>query len=286
MPFEDDKAPICVPFILQHLSSHTGPQPLIIGLNGIQGVGKTTLVELLTSELQSQGARTIVCSIDDFYLKHSDQAALAAQDPTNALFQQRGEPGTHDVALLKSVLSALVERKNTRIPKYDKAAFSGQGDRMPEAEWTAVDAPVDVVVLEGWSVGFRPISDAQLVAKRDGPSRTLQKHSVEHLRLVNEKLKAYDSITDLFDVFIHIDAEDTQYVYDWRWEQEEYMRAQRGDPTIGMNKEQVVRFVDGYYPAYELFTDGVRAGVIAAQKGKQLSLIVGKDRKVRTKTVV
>lgn len=35
------------------------------------------------------------------------------------------------------------------------------------------------------------------------------------------------------------------------------------------------------YPAYELYTDRLRAGVFGSDSGKQLRLVVGKDRKVR-----
>jgi D-glycerate 3-kinase len=50
-----------------------------------------------------------------------------------------------------------------------------------------------------------------------------------------------------------------------------------------MSDEQVVAFVDGYYPAYELFTKGVRKGVLNGGKesqGAQLRLVVGRDRRV------
>lgn len=84
-------------------------------------------------------------------------------------------------------------------------------------------------------------------------------------------------------MFIHIDALETQYVYEWRKEQEEKLRRERGS---GMTDEQVKEFVDGYYPAYELFLDRVREGVFKGReegegwKGKQLRLVVGRDRKV------
>jgi D-glycerate 3-kinase len=66
-------------------------------LNGVQGVGKTTLVRRLAAALsQDEGLETLVCSIDDFYLKHDDQVALAASMPDNALVQVRGEPGMFD----------------------------------------------------------------------------------------------------------------------------------------------------------------------------------------------
>ena len=93
----DDKSPICIPFILERLKAHQArdpARPFIIGLNGVQGVGKTTLVKALAEMLDDrEGLKTLVVSIDDFYLKHADQLALAAAHPDNALVQNRGEPG-------------------------------------------------------------------------------------------------------------------------------------------------------------------------------------------------
>ncbi|POR32288.1 Uncharacterized protein TPAR_07515 [Tolypocladium paradoxum] len=286
--FVDDKAPICIPFILERLKAHQAAshdRPLIIGLNGMQGVGKTTLVAALAATLENDGIHTLICSIDDFYLKHEDQAALARHHADNALMQHRGEPGTHDVPLAISVFTSLIQRQPTKLPQYDKAALSGQGDRLPGTRWKAVNQPgqppVQAVILEGWSVGFRPISPGGVEAKWKTPSRTLQKHRLEHLLFLNERLKEYDGLTDLFDAFIHIDSEDVEYVYAWRQEQEDCLRAERGDPSAGMTPEQVVKFVDGYFPGYELYTDGVREGIFADRHGCQLRMVVGRDRKVK-----
>ena len=94
----DDKSPICIPFILERLQTHLksgSTRPFIIGLNGVQGVGKTTLVSKLAKTLREQeGLETLVCSVDDFYLSHDEQVKLAASMPENALIRVRGEPGT------------------------------------------------------------------------------------------------------------------------------------------------------------------------------------------------
>jgi D-glycerate 3-kinase len=93
----DDKSPICISFILERLKERTATtrsKPFIIGLNGVQGVGKTTLVKSLANTLRKgKSLETLVLSLDDFYLKHEDQIALAALLPDNALVQVRGEPG-------------------------------------------------------------------------------------------------------------------------------------------------------------------------------------------------
>ncbi|KAM0246798.1 hypothetical protein ACHAQJ_010090 [Trichoderma viride] len=302
--FTDDKSPICIPFILNRLQLHQQatagaahnenqlpPPPLIIGLNGLQGVGKSTLVVPLAEALQREGIPTLVCSIDDFYLTHQDQVALARANPDNALWQVRGEPGTHDIPLLKSVFSSLLHHAPTSLPQYDKALFSGQGDRLPPSSWKPINhhpsndinssPPLQVIILEGWCVGFRPISPSAIAAKHAAPSRTLHQHRLEHLLAVNEKLKEYDEVTDLFDGFLHIDSENLEYVYDWRLEQEEHLRLARGDPNAGMTKEQVVKFVDAYYPAYELYSEGLRGGLLPDKPGSQLRMIVGHDRKVK-----
>ncbi|PNP52248.1 hypothetical protein THARTR1_07457 [Trichoderma harzianum] len=343
--FIDDKSPICIPFILNRLQLHQQansssnssnnppPPPLIIGLNGLQGVGKSTLVVPLAEALNREGIPTLVCSIDNFYLTHEQQLALAHENPDNALWQVRGEPGifslthstsltplihtlpyttyisiltsvsikyfnyttksshpptgTHDISLLKSVFSSLLVHAPTSLPQYDKALFSGQGDRLPPSTWTPINQqqppqnPFQVVILEGWCVGFRPISPEAVAAKHAAPSRTLHQHRLEHLLAVNEKLGEYDDVTRLFDAFLHIDSENTEYVYDWRLEQEEHLRLTRGNPNAGMTREQVIRFVDAYYPAYELYSEGLRNGLFSDKPGAQLRMVVGRDRKVK-----
>ncbi|KIN08214.1 hypothetical protein OIDMADRAFT_111304 [Oidiodendron maius Zn] len=283
----DDKSPHCIPFILSRLSVHqaTNPsRPFFIGLNGVQGAGKTTLVSTLARTLQEgKGLETLVCSIDDLYLTHEDQVALAKEHPLNPLVQHRGEPGTHDMNLARDIFSTLEQGREVKIPLYDKSAHNGQGDRVSSLKWAIRNGSgqprIQVVIFEGWCVGFRAISLEEIRAKQEAPSTTLHKHRLEDLVFVNEKLRDYDIMTDSFDAFIHIDAEETGYVYEWRLEQEAALRRERGS---GMTDEMVKRFVDGYYPAYELYTDGVRAGVLREKgEGRQLRLVVGRDRRVR-----
>jgi D-glycerate 3-kinase len=288
----DDKSPHCIPFILRQLSLHQScPQkakkPFFIGLNGVQGAGKTTLVSTLSSLLSQPpySLPVLVCSIDDLYLTHSAQLALAEEHAGNPLVQHRGEPGTHDMVLARELFSALKDGKQAQIPEYDKSAHNGRGDRVPSSCWKSVNTPssqpICVVIFEGWCVGFRSLTPQEVESKREGESLTLKRHRLEDLMFVNEKLREYEVLNEAFDAFIHIDAQETGYVYPWRQEQEDALRKEKG---VGMSREEVERFVDGYYPAYELFTDKLREGLFAGQedgKGRQLRLVVGRDRRVQ-----
>ncbi|KAE9363095.1 P-loop containing nucleoside triphosphate hydrolase protein [Stipitochalara longipes BDJ] len=283
----DDKSPHCIPFILRQLSLHTSQELFVIGLNGVQGAGKTTLVSTLSSLLSAPpySLPVLVCSIDDLYLTHNDQVTLAQTHRDNPLVQHRGEPGTHDMGLARDLFEALKEGRETKVPEYDKSAYNGQGDRVSSEKWKTVNTPeqekIRVVIFEGWCVGFRSLTPKEVEEKQAGESVTLARHRLEDLLFVNEKLREYEVLNEAFDAFIHIDAEETGFVYAWRQEQEEVLRREKG---TGMSREEVERFVDGYYPAYELFTDKLREGLFSGRKdgkGKQLRLVVGRDRRVK-----
>lgn len=151
---------------------------------------------------------TVVLSIDDFYLPYQKQKQLAAEKPSNPLIQHRGQPSTHDLSLCASVLSSLRGKRETHIPAYDKSAFNGQGDRTSEEEWRIVnrydDEPIEVVVFEGWCVGFRALEATELHQKWEqavtekgkvGYQGRLGLHQPENLEFVNEALKRYDVLT-------------------------------------------------------------------------------------------
>lgn len=180
------------------------------------------------------------------------------------------------------VFGSLMEGKEFKVPEYDKSAYNGQGDRVPESEWKIVNGEdkIQVVIFEGWCVGFSALTDVEVEKKWKTLPNSLGKHRLEDLLFVNEKLRGYEVLNEQFDAMIYIDAQETKWVYDWREEQEAVLRREKG---TGMSIEQVRVFVDGYYPAYELYTETLRDGFFKKRgggEGKQLSLVVGRDRKV------
>jgi D-glycerate 3-kinase len=141
--------------------------PPIIGFLGGQGSGKTTLTTLLKLLLELQGLRVLAWSLDDLYLPYADRLVLQAEDPR---LVWRGPPGTHDVALGRQILRQLQAGGRSAIPRFDKSAEGGKGDR---AGFETV-GPVDLVLFEGWCVGARPLSPTVLAeaATLPDPIRT------------------------------------------------------------------------------------------------------------------
>ena len=143
------------------------PYTPIIGLSAPQGCGKTTLVKLLTDRFAADGLQCAAVSFDDFYLRGEEQDAVAAAHRKNELLQVRGNAGTHDLSLGEDTLLALCGRVEggggrVLIPRYDKAARNGRGDRAPQSEWSIVERRPDVVLLEGWMAGFGAVDAGEM----------------------------------------------------------------------------------------------------------------------------
>jgi D-glycerate 3-kinase len=109
---------------------------------------------------------------------------------------------------------------------------------------------------------------------------TLADHSLPHIQTLNHNLKRYNETfmgPQHFDLLLHIDTDDLRNVYKWRLEQEHAMIQKKG---TGMSDETVVAFVRGYMPSYELYLDGLREGFFENESGKQIRVVLDRDRKV------
>lgn len=79
-----------------------------------------------------------------------------------------------------------------------------------------------------------------------------------------------------FDFFIHIDTDDLRNVYDWRLQQEHKMIESKGS---GMTDEQVMAFVDGYMPTYEIYLERLREGLFK-DKGQMVRVVLDQNRDI------
>jgi len=261
--------------LARHLlaAAATHPGPLLVGLNGCQGSGKSTLCDYLATQLKARhGCNTVVLSLDDFYLARAERRRLAAT--VHPLLVTRGVPGTHDMPLLRRTLAALQsagqnggqlrgrvenrsgaagesarvgdsksesesESRSINIPRFDK----GADDRLPAGRWDAVTGPVDIILLEGWCLGARPVkflepalNALEAIEDADGAWR----------RHVNAALAAdFMPLYPQIDLWIMLRAPDFDCVYRWRLEQEQKLaRASAGDAI--MSEAQLARFIQHY----------------------------------------
>lgn len=218
--------------------------PLVVGICGPQGSGKTTGAAVLAHLLSDRGLRVARLSIDDLYLTRAERRALA--ETVHPLFATRGVPGTHDVALGIRTLDGLAGKGMVRLPAFDKA----MDDRLPEAEWPVFAAPVDILLFEGWCVGARP-QPAEALASPVNRLEAEEDADGRWRRYVNDALAGpYQSLFGRIDLLIQFVAPDFAAVRRWRREQEDKLRAARRDGASGddriMDDGALARFLDHY----------------------------------------
>ena len=198
-------------------STRSSYPPLFVGVQGPQGSGKTFLTSRLRSLLAEPpySLSVAVLSIDDLYLPRTRLTALADAHPRNRLLHGRGQPGTHDMELGRKILHALKmingvdgEPSQVALPVFDKSLFGGEGDRATEVQ--VIREPVDVVVLEGWCVGFYPVRRDVIEQRWRQPVVGLDNFdleafvSLEDVLTVNELLRPYIEWWRAFDALIQV----------------------------------------------------------------------------------
>ena len=245
------------------LSSETQSlkRPLIQGILGGQGTGKTTLSEVLRLILAKLGYSIVNLSLDDLYLSYADRLQLQKQDPR---LIWRGPPGTHDIELGIAVLDELrssktgelVAGKNIKIPRFDKSAWGGAGDRiLPESV-----SDVDIVLFEGWFVGVEPVDELQLNQfLADSPFPICTESDRQFARDMNAKLWDYVPLWNRLDRLIVLYPQDYRVSQVWRNQAEQKMMAAG---KSGMSELEINRFVEYFWKALhpELFIKSMVAG--------------------------
>ena len=213
-------------------------KPLVVGINGAQGTGKSTMASFLEVLLAKRGLRAVTLSMDDIYLTRSERQQLASE--IHPLFATRGVPGTHSPALAMDVIEHIVAGRGFTLPRFDKA----RDDRLEEGE--RITGPVDVLLFDGWCMGARPQDDAALAV----PVNTLEAEEDADgtwRRLVNQWLaNDYAELFGQIDLLVMLKVEDFDAVRRNRALQESKLRKRRPDAPGLMDHAQLRRFQDHY----------------------------------------
>ncbi len=215
-------------------------RPLVLGICGAQGSGKSTLTAALAEDLAGEGKTCAVLSLDDLYLTKAQRQRLVRE--VHPLLATRGPPGTHDVELGIEVLDALLAGTPVRLPRFDKA----NDDRSDGSAWPEVAGRCDVVLFEGWCVGARaqppeplavPINNLELNEDAGGQWRTF----------ANAALAGpYQALFARIDRLVLLQSPSFDMVLNWRLEQEDELRVRAGDGPGVMSREQIARFIQHY----------------------------------------
>ena len=251
--FEEFYLPLIAKYVRDQ-SIKTGPY--IIGFQGCQGIGKTTLTSLIEQVLEALNFKVVRCSIDDYYSSYTDRLSLAEHHRDNPFYQiSRGMPGTHrSVELLRMIEDA---RRGVRleIPNFDKSLHNGSGDILDQV--TVVEGRQDFIILEGWCVNLPPCDPDEFLSsvnRSDYVREVFEALDPEqkYFQVVLEYLKEYEKIWTLFDNKTLMLGKEITWIASWRIEQEQRMKSVKG---VGMSDEQIQEFIKPYIPFTWLYYD-------------------------------
>ena len=207
-------------------------EAFFVGINGSQGSGKSTLTDFIATYLTTQyQLNVVVISLDDFYLTSKQRQKLAKD--IHPLLATRGVPGTHDVIALNHTLTQLKDKKTGfSIKKFNKAT----DEPFPENQWTVIEKPADIILLEGWCWGVKPQTAEQL---RTPINELEYQHdrSGKWRNYVNQQLKnAYEPLYEKMDYWLALQAPSFDCVYKWRLEQEKKLK----ENNIGLINSKIM----------------------------------------------
>jgi D-glycerate 3-kinase len=234
-------------FVLPLLASLEGlaasGQRGVVALNGPVGAGKTTLCRELERRAAERGFRLAVASIDDLYLPWEERQRCLAGNPFGV---SRVPPGSHDVALLLLNLERWRRHGVLVLPRFDKTLRDGQGDRCGEQVLQA-----DVLLLEGWLMGCRPLGGELLAGLEPGPACQVGSLAEDLAGLTPEEIRwlphwdralaAYVPLWNLCRSLWLLWPNDWRLARRWRFQAEARQRRSGGAWLAPAALEQLVR---------------------------------------------
>lgn len=221
--------------------------PVLIGIAGAQGSGKTTLARAAAADRPDR----VALSLDDVYLTRRERARLAAS--THPLLAVRGPPGTHDLDFAGAVLDALLAGRPALLPRFDKLA----DDRV---EPVAFPGAARVVLMDGWCLGATPQTAEALATPVNALERERDSDGTWR-RWTNAALAGpYQRFFGRFHAIVHLAAPDFGAVLDWRCQQEAGLMGLAPGSLPAARRQAIAGFIQHF----ERVTLHMLAGGVAA----------------------
>jgi D-glycerate 3-kinase len=214
-------------------------RPLLVGVHGAQGTGKTTLCRVLELLLAQENWRALTLSLDDFYLSRARRRQLAAE--VHPLLITRGVPGTHDIELLTQTLDRLVAAEPVSLPRFNKAT----DDCEPASAWPRVGGELDIIFLEGWCVGCGAVAGSALELPVNALEAEEDSDGNWRAYVNNCLAREYAELFQRLETLVMLQAPAMEQVLEWRCLQESKL-AQRGEGGGVMSRPEIQRFVQHY----------------------------------------
>ncbi len=243
MDIEEDLSPLLVSMYLPLAAwldrrRGKGDGPLVVGLCGAQGSGKSTVAELLKTVFTVGFERRLEAfSLDDLYKTKSEREIMSRT--VHPLFVTRGVPGTHDVSLGIEIIERLKtqgSRQSTQIPVFDKA----RDDRRPRSAWPSCSGPVDLILFEGWCVGALPQSDQALATPINDLEREEDADGAWRAAVNRALARDYQKLFGLIDVLLMIKVDRMERVFEWRRLQERKLAQKATETGLLMSELKVM----------------------------------------------
>ncbi len=199
----------------QLLHDQTGSCAKIIAISGAPGTGKSTLAAACAAALEDDRIRSIVLSLDDYYLPAATREELSRTE--HPLFSARGVPGTHDLSLLLTHLNLLADpdHPDIKIPRFDKS----NDDRLEDHRIVKAGFVPEFIFIEGWVVGVPPQSRGALLS---ACSKFEQQHDPDAKWRSCVNAYMFDYFKSLDPILTHrwyLQAPDWASVIKWRLNQ-------------------------------------------------------------------
>jgi D-glycerate 3-kinase len=224
--------------------SHTKSTP-IIGINGSQGSGKSTAAAILQVILETKyNHRVAVLSIDDFY--HTKAKRVELSQSLHPLFITRGVPGTHNIQLAIKTLKCLknaLKGEQVAIPRFDKTI----DDIKPQQHWEKIQAPVSIIIFEGWCIAAPAIENNALIEPLNHLEEQNDNKAIWR-KTYNQFLKdQYQILFSHIDWLLMLKAPNFDVVYQWRLLQEQKLAKMHANTDLELlSKPQLQYFIEHY----------------------------------------
>ncbi len=221
-------------------------KPIIIGLSGLPGSGKSTLgfwIDKLSIDLNLE---IKVISLDDFYLPAIEMDKAMKGNPWNV---PRGIPGSHSVDLLNNTLDSYIRTGKLNCPRFDKSLRNGLGDR---SGW--IESYPRVLIVEGWFVGCEPLQDKADVniAGQKVITPSLNQFECDYRELIQDRLRAYTTVWQMFYKTWHLKASNIENTINWKTQQENEMLQLKGSALTGDKLSDFIRMIQTSIPVESL----------------------------------